>query len=306
MHRARRLHETSAQLKLSEEIRKKESLKEEEKAKEKNARRKSEVEARNTRAAAKAAAKAAAAAAAGEAASSARNSSGLFSNKIVPSVVYPLSSETRKSVHTRKKSLSDGVLTMTTNISHGDLLLSGSHSPSGSARLSAVAALQLQNIMEDETHLSEIQSKQQRRQFFTKSISDSVAFMREANSDLEVPVEKPITIFTDNSINSPSSPSTRSPESDVVKGHFESPRLFDELSDLPSERRGRKEGRRFMKAQSEGVSIMRLSLPNESKMLSFGPETQREPGRLVTLSELTQLTVKVSCLYMNVKLLICH
>jgi hypothetical protein len=289
-----------------EEIRKKESLKEEEKAKEKNARRKSEVEARNTRAAAKAAAKAAAAAA-GEAASSARNSSGLFSNKIVPSVVYPLSSETRKSVHTRKKSLSDGVLTMTTNISHGDLLLSGSHSPSGSARLSAVAALQLQNVMEDETHLSEIQSKQQRRQFFTKSISDSAAFMREANSDLEVPVEKPITIFTDNSINSPSSPSTRSPnESDVVKGHFESPRLFDELSDLPSERRGRKEGRRFMKAQSEGVSIMRLSLPNESKMLSFGPEIQREPERLVTLSELTQLSATVSCLYMNVNLLNCH
>jgi len=218
--------------------------------------------------------------------------SSLFSKKIVASVMDPLSSGTRKSVHTRKKSLSDGVLAMTTNISHVDLLLSGSHSPSGSARLSAAAALQLQNIMEDETHLSEIQPKQQRRQCFTKSISDSVAFMREVNSDLEVPAEKPITIFTD--------------KIDVVKGHFESPRLIDELSDLSSERRGRKERRRFIKAQSEGVSIMRLSLPTESKMLSFGPETQREPERLVTLSELTQLSAKVSCLYMNVKLLNCH
>ena len=233
--------------------------------------------------------------------------SSLFSKNIVASVMDPLSSGTRKSLHTRKKSLSDGVLTMTTNISHGDLLLSGSHPPSGSARLSASAALQLQNITEDENHLSEIHSKQQRRQCFNKSISDSVAFMREVNSDLEVPAEKPITIFTDNSINSPSSPSTRSPnESDVVKGRFESPRLFDELSDLSSERRGRKEGRRFMKAQSEGVSIMRLSLPNESKMLSFGPEIQREPERLVTLSELTQLSATVSCLYMNVNLLNCH
>ena len=50
MHRVLRLHETSAQLKLSEEIRKKESLEEEEKAKEKIARRKSEVEAKNTKA----------------------------------------------------------------------------------------------------------------------------------------------------------------------------------------------------------------------------------------------------------------
>ncbi len=58
MHRVLRLHETSAQLKLSEEIRKKESLEEEEKAKEKIARRKSEVEAKNTKAAVEAAAKA--------------------------------------------------------------------------------------------------------------------------------------------------------------------------------------------------------------------------------------------------------
>ena len=91
MHRALRLHETSAQLKLSEEIRKKESLEEEEKAKEKIARRKSEVEARNTRAAAKAAAKAAAAEAATEAAAEAasrtRNSSGLSNRTIKASVI---------------------------------------------------------------------------------------------------------------------------------------------------------------------------------------------------------------------------
>ena len=116
--------------------------------------------------------------------------------------------------------------------------------------------------------------------------------MRVVNSDLEVPAEKSII-----SINSPSSPSTRSPESDVVKGHFESPKLFNELSDLSSERRGRKERRRNMKARSEGVSIMRLSLPNKSKMLSFDPEIQRGPESLVTLSELTELSETVSCLY---------
>jgi hypothetical protein len=85
LHRALRLHETSAQLKLNQEIRKKESLEEEEKAKEKIARRKSEVEARNTRAAAKAAAKAAEAAA--EAACRARNSSGLSSQTIKASLI---------------------------------------------------------------------------------------------------------------------------------------------------------------------------------------------------------------------------
>jgi uncharacterized membrane protein YcjF (UPF0283 family) len=72
---------------LSEEIRKKESLEEEEKAKEKIARRKSEVEARNTRAAAKAAAAEAATEAAAEAASRTRNSSGLSNRTIKASVI---------------------------------------------------------------------------------------------------------------------------------------------------------------------------------------------------------------------------
>jgi hypothetical protein len=190
---------------------------------------------------------------------------------------------------------------MTTNIGHGNLLLSGSNSPRGSARLSAAAALQLQNIMEDETHLSEMQSKQQRL-CLKKTISDNVAFIREMNIDLEVPADKPIITFTENSMLS-----TRSPnETDVVKGPLESPRFFDELSDSSSERRDRKERRRIVKTQSEGVSLMRLSLPNELKMMSFDPESERQPERLVPLSELTQLSATVCCLYMSVKLLNCH
>jgi hypothetical protein len=210
--------------------------------------------------------------------------SGLFGRKNVDSIV-PLSSGLRKSELIREKSLSDGVLSMTTNISHMDLFRSGSNSLSGSTKQSAATAFSMQNMEEDETH-------------FGTSISDSVALMREVNtSHLDVLAEKPIILSKEDSMKSPAAPCMRSlNEPDVVNGHFESQKLCDEHSDLSLEKRERKQRRRIMKTSSEGVPSMRLSMSNKPMMLSFDPDSEREPERLVTLSELTQMSATVRCL----------
>jgi len=199
-----RLHETLAKLKLSEEIRNKESLEEERKAEDELARRKREIkakiEAKNA-----------------EAASRATNISSnvsrfakslpistlqtshdsldvtksprmsIFRNSRgtpIDSLVQSEGGKGRWLKHSRKKSLSDGVQFMMPNIVssiHGD---SGSTSPTSAiSRLSAAAAEQLGAVDEaqdaaDESHNNP--SAQTRRQN-RKSISDSVALMRAMN-----------------------------------------------------------------------------------------------------------------------------
>ncbi|KAL3801884.1 hypothetical protein ACHAW5_008670 [Stephanodiscus triporus] len=296
-----RLHETLARLRLDDEIRKMKSLEEEKKAEEKISRRKRELEAKNAKAAAKAAQAMKASLILHSALSffphktySAEKVQILNAGTLFSGLFVPMGSGLRKSGLIREKSLSDGVLSMKTDISHMDLFRSGSNSPSGSTKQSTATALSMQNMEEDETHLREtlsLQSKQQRRCFRT-SISDSVALMREAyTSHLDVLAEKPIILSNEDSMKSPAAPSMQSLNApDVVNGHFESQKLCDELSDLSLEKRERKQRRRIMKTSSEGVPSMRLSMSNKPKMLSFDPDSEREPARLVTLLELTKMS----------------
>ncbi len=266
---------------MGEEIRKKESLEEERKAEEKIARRKRELEAKQAEDAATRArglSNQARKTFSGEGSQTPHAStllSNLFSKKNVDSPI-PLSSGLRKGgVLGRKKTLSDGVQAMT-----------------GNGRLSAAATLQLQDMKEVESRSNEIQSRQQRR-CFNKSISDGVAFMREVNSDLEVPAENQIIISDEDNGKYPAIPSTpKLYEADVMMGYLEKTKLCNEFSDFTSGGHERKHSRRFMKTQSEGVSCMRSSTSKELKMLSFDPETKREPERLVTLSELAQISAK--------------
>ncbi|KAL3822990.1 hypothetical protein ACHAXA_008130 [Cyclostephanos tholiformis] len=321
-----RLRETLAKLKLGEEIRKKESLEDERKAEEEIARRKRELEAKQVEDAATGARVSSglsshtikascipfpaqgffnlispmvcltpiqntSSAEEGQLPYTSTLFSNLFSKNTVASPI-PLSSGLRKGVLARKKSLSDGVQAMNISTSHGDFFCASSNSPSGSGRLSAAAALRLQNMKEVETCPSEMQSRQRRR-CFNKSISDSVAFMRELNSDLEVTAENPIITSNETSEKSHASPSMRSlNEVDVMKGHFENTKLCNDLSYLTQRKHEIKHRRRLMKTQSEGVSSMRLSIPKDLKMLTFDSDIEREPERLVTLSELTQMSAK--------------
>ncbi len=64
------------------------------------------------------------------------------------------------------------------------------------------------------------------------------------------------------------------------------------------------------KSASDGVALMRAEITGNTstvaatrasiEMLSFDPESERQPERLVLLSELTQLHATVCCLYMSV------
>ena len=204
-----RLHETLAKLKLSEEIRNKESLEEERKAEEELARRKREIkakiEAKNAEAASRAAnassnvsrfAKSLPISMQGshdsvDVTKSPRMS--IFRNskvdsRPIDSLVQSEGGKGRWLKHSRKKSLSDGVQFMMPNLVslQGD---SDSTSPtSANSRLSAAAAEQLGAVDEaqdvaDETHNNP--SAQTRRQN-RKSISDSVALMRAMNQPFEL------------------------------------------------------------------------------------------------------------------------
>ena len=51
-----------------------------------------------------------------------------------------------------------------------------------------------------------------------------------------------------------------------------------------------------MKAQSEGVTLMRMSLAIEPKRLSLDAVEEKEPEKLATLSELTHVSTKVYCI----------
>jgi len=200
-----RLHETLAKLKLSEEIRNKESLEEERKAEEELARRKREIkakiEAKNAEAATKSAnsssnvsrfAKSLPISMQGshdslDVTKSPRMS--IFRNskvdsRPIDSLVQSEGGKGRWLKHSRKKSLSDGVQFMMPNIVssvHGD---SGSTSPtSANSRLSAAAAEQLgavdeaQDVADESQNNPSAPTKRRNR----KSISDSVALMRAMN-----------------------------------------------------------------------------------------------------------------------------
>ena len=57
----------------------------------------------------------------------------------------------------------------------------------------------------------------------------------------------------------------------------------------------RKQRRRLMKAQSEGVTLMRMSLATEPKRLSLDT-VEEKAEKLATLSELTHVSTKVYCI----------
>ena len=65
------------------------------------------------------------------------------------------------------------------------------------------------------------------------------------------------------------------------------------LSEASMEKNERKQRRRRMKAQSEGVAFMHSTLAPEPTRLSFDTTEEKESVKLATLSELTQLTAKV-------------
>jgi len=154
-----RLHETLAKLKLSEEIRKKETLEEEKKLEEEIARRKMEIEAKKKEAAENAA-KASRNTALSTTHLNFQSSSPRHGSSFLQSIFKNRSSDPLHTgpvdrltqtegrnrtwlQHTRKKSLSDGVQLMCGDIFHS---ATGSSSPTGSARLSAAAAEQLDDI----------------------------------------------------------------------------------------------------------------------------------------------------------------
>ena len=88
---------------------------------------------------------------------------------------------------------------------------------------------------------------------------------------------------------------------------------FTSLQDLPEnptfKRKVRSNRHQRKKSASDGVALMRAGIAGNtssvavssesSRMLSFDPESKREPERLVTLSALTQISAKVRCLCMS-------
>jgi len=381
-----RLHETFAKMKLSEEIRKKETLDEERKFEEEMARRKKEIEAKNAVAAARVSdvpmlsnlsiedphhseqRKGSAGMLnifrnrSSDASDGPSSPSSLEQRKGSTGMVRTFQDRSgdafdegqRKSWlrHTRKKSLSDGVLSMMPSIDlhHGGLSRSDSGSPtgsSGSARLSAAAALQLHIADEDEPQLdeslfkTEVESSyrnllaqpvhvKRERYRLTKSISDNVAFMRATDStdpfapeNFPLKHENPVSApkgdaETQNNIdqslkmvgtekvfetgrhprqrsNSTEAAMMRSiDEADVVNGGSSGPsKMGTDRAESSLGRHERKQKRRIMKTQSEGVAFMRSSLPTEKAKLSLDSLKGKEPEKkLTTLTELTQMSTK--------------
>lgn len=329
-----RLHETLAKLKLSEEIRKNETMEEERKAQEEIERRKQEVKAKKKAAAAKASSKT----------SRLSNENGsqnsdqrkkessrllsIFRNRssdaldVGPSVSSGQmkgsfdegSKATRRWLrHTRGKSLSDGVQFMTTNAClQGDILSSGSSSPTGSSRLSAAAAEQLSSTDDEPAQLADgsqddalarpIHSR--RRHPRKKSISDSVALMRSVNNTTDpFALEKTVPHEEKDlqkrvSVDMPKDLGQRTPMRSICEKGAD-----NGVSKQPEHSLGkveRKQRRRLMKAQSEGVAMMRMSIATEPKRSSLVNMAKgNKPNTLITLSELTQLSTKVRTSIIN-------
>ncbi|KAL7540630.1 hypothetical protein ACHAXR_010673 [Thalassiosira sp. AJA248-18] len=81
-------------------------------------------------------------------------------------------------------------------------------------------------------------------------------------------------------------------KSAVNGGHPTPANVLSGHTELPLGRHERKQRRRLMKTQSEGVSSMRASLPNETIRQSLDSLKERKPEKLATLSELTQMSAK--------------
>ena len=334
-----RLNETLAKLKLSEEIRKNETMEEERKAQKEIERRKQEVNAKIEAAAVKSSSK------------TYENGSqnlgprkkessrllSIFRDRssdaldIGPSVCsgqmkgsFDEGPKATRSWlrHTRGKSLSDGVQFMTTNAClHGDILQSGSSSPTGSSRLSAAAAEQLNGTDDEPAQLDGSQDEarhlsQGRRHSRKKSISDNVALMKSVNTtDLfslentvphdEEELPKRISVDMARDVGQRVDNSGKSEyHSRLLINSLQTPmRSICEtgaenlVSKQPEQLVGkleRKQRRRLMKAQSEGVAMMRMSIATEPKGLSLDIMAKgNKPNTLATLSELTQLSTKV-------------
>ena len=214
--------------------------------------------------------------------------------------------------HAREKSLSDGVQFMS------NITLSGSNSPTtGSSRLSPAAAQQLGTADEDEPQcdLSGVSysmspldrpiHRRRGRHRLGKSISDNVALMRAMNSsdlfgldsDISNQHEKSVTATEKLEKQVDVNQSLDNVDSDkcVETGdRRRQPKMYSQQSDSSlgrQERIDRKQRRRLMKTQSEGVAFMRSSLSDELKRPPLDTST-----KLATLSELAQMSTKVCCL----------
>lgn len=220
--------------------------------------------------------------------------------------------------HAREKSLSDGVQFMS------NITLSGSNSPTtGSARLSPAAAQQLGTADEDEPQcdLSGVSysmspldrpiHRRRGRHRLGKSISDNVALMRAMNSsdlfgldsDISNQHEKSVTATEKlekqvdvnqslDNVGSDKCAETGDRRSSMIAET--KPKMYSQQSDSSlgrQERIDRKQRRRLMKTQSEGVAFMRTSLSDELKRPPLDTST-----KLATLSELAQMSTKVCCL----------
>ena len=323
-----RLHETLAKLKLSEEIRKNETMEEERKAQEEIERRKQEVKAKKKAADAKARLSNVN----GFQISDQRKKESsrllsIFRNRssdaldVGPSVSSGQmkgsfdegSKATRRWLrHTRGKSLSDGVQFMTTNAClHGDILSSGSSSPTGSSRLSAAAAEQLSSTDDEPAQLDGSQDDalarpihSRRRHPRKKSISDSVALMRSVNNTTDpFALEKTVPHEENDlqkrvNVDMPKDLGQRTPMRSICEKGAD-----NGVSKQPEHSLGkveRKQRRRLMKAQSEGVAMMRMSIATEPKRSSLENMAKgNKPNTLITLSELTQLSTKVRISIVN-------
>ena len=330
-----RLHETLAKLKLSEEIRKKETLEEEKKLEEEIARRKKEIEAKKKEAAENAA-KFSRSTALSTTHQNFQSSSPKHGSSFLQSIFKNRSSalldtgpvdrlaqtEGRNSTwlqHTRKKSLSDGVQLMCGDIFHS---ATGSSSPTGSARLSAAAAEQLDDTnksppppplvgLHNESFAKPIASRRTRHRP-KKSVSDNVALMRATNATNMSPFQSDKPLPMEIHVDKPKDPRgqpfgnenqpsigqhTRRPRSNSLEETpiQIKPELLTGQSSTTLDRAERKQRRRLMKTQSEGVFFMRSSLngvesASKSPMLESLPESS---NNLARVCELTQLSTKV-------------
>lgn len=229
----------------------------------------------------------------------------------------------------RKKSMSDGVQLMS-NIGDLHLLSSRSSSPtsaSSASRLSAAAAQQLGSAEEDESSpidatlfqasLDRPSHHGQERRGLTKSLSENVAFMRAMNTDdpftlHSAPQQPKETLppqqeeIDHNDINgslgnggmevgSGMRPRSNSTDATMMQNIGKSANdAFFQQPEPSLGRVERKQRRRIMKTQSEGVAQMRLSLANDLPRLPLDSTNGRKPSEtLAALSELTQLSAKV-------------
>ena len=136
----------------------------------------------------------------------------------------------------------------------------------------------------------------------SKSASEGVAFMRGGLFDSSTSTVFPSTASDtadDMSGLNGTAPEQRTNVLTVQTKEQSKPPLLTgqsspTLDRVPLGRAERKQRRRMMKSQSEGVAFMRSSLPREPIRLSLDTlDEKKEPEKLTTLSELTQISTQV-------------